>query len=210
LNELEVGGFFSCNNFFAWNRAYLDVEIDAYSSGEYGDLTDVFIKHNEVPEVAKSFISSINASSQNQQTTPRYIYFSRGAPEFGEVEDLIVLHLRDRHDMTGFLYAKLRKTEEPWVKAKLEPIDKTFYLSSLASIEAVESIFSDVVKETDLIEKTGNSITYIAKDTVTFRKFYEQFKESIFQPASKELPDADALKKSMERGLEGTRTRSLF
>jgi hypothetical protein len=206
INDFEMGGFFSCNNHSAWNRVYFDVEIDAYSQGEYGDLMDVFLKHNEVPEFTKNFISNINMSSQNQTIIPRFIYFSRGVPEYGEVEDLIALHLKDRHDMTSFLYAKLRKLEESWVKDKVEPIDKTFYLSSLVSIESVERFFTEVVKETELIENIGNSITYIARDTVTFSKFFDRFKDTIFKPASRELPNAAFLKEKMKNGLEGTKT----
>jgi hypothetical protein len=206
INNSELKGFFACNNYIAWNRAYFDVEIDAYSQGEYGDLMDLFLKNNEVPEFIKRFISNINISSQNQTITPRFIYFSRGVPEYGEVEDLIALHLKDRKDMTSFLYAKLRKTEESWVRDQVEPIDKTFYVSSLVSIESLERFFTNVVKETELIENLENSVTYIAKDTVTFSKFFECFKNTIFKPASQELPNATYLKTKMKDGLEGTKS----
>jgi hypothetical protein len=206
LYGLEIAGFFSCNNYRAWNRIYFDVEIDAYSKGEYGDLMDVFLAHGEVPELAKNFVAYYKMSSQNQIIMPRFIYFSRGVPEYGEVEDLIALYLRDRHDMVTFLYNKLRRIEESWVKDQVEPIDRHFYVSSLVSIESIEKIFSEVVKKTNLIESEGDSITYIAEDTNTFETFFEHFKNEIFRPASKDLPNAAFLKEKMRNGLEGTAT----
>jgi hypothetical protein len=206
LYGLEIAGFFSCNNYRAWNRIYFDVEIDAYSKGEYGDLMDVFLAHGEVPELAKNFVAYSKMSSQNQIIMPRFIYFSRGVPEYGEVEDLVALYLRDRHDMVTFLYNKLRRIEESWVKDQVEPIDRHFYVSSLVSIESIEKIFSEVIKKTDLIESEGNSVIYIAEDTDTFKTFFEYFKNEIFRPASKELPSAAFLKEKMRNGLEGTRT----
>lgn len=209
LDDLEMAGFFSCNNYSVWNRVYFDVEIDAYSKGEYGDLMDVFLAQGKVPELAKNFVTYYKMSSQNQAIMPKFIYFSRGVPEYGEVEDLIALHLRDRHDMVKFLYNKLRRIEESWVKEQVEPIDRHFYVSSLVSIEIVEKLFSEIVKKTDLIESEGNSITYIAEDTETFGKFFEQFKTEIFKPASKELPNADFLKEKMRDGLQGKKQTTL-
>jgi hypothetical protein len=206
LYDLEMAGFFSCNNYRIWNRIYFDVEIDAYSKGEYGDLMDVFLAHKEVPQLARDFITLCKMSEQNQVVTPRFIYFSRGVPEYGEVDDLIALHLRDRHDMVTYLYNKLRRIEESWVKNQVEPIDRTFYVKSLVSIESLEKIFSEIVKKSNLVETEGNSVTYIAEDTETFKKFFEQFKVEIFRPASKELPQADLLKQKMRDGLEGTKT----
>jgi hypothetical protein len=208
LYDTEIAGFFACNNYRVWNRVYFDVEIDTYSKGEYGDLMDVFLAHGEVPELAKNFVTYYKMSSQNQTIMPRFIYFCRGVPEYGEVEDLIALYLRDRHDMIRFLYSKLRKIEESWVKDQVEPIDRNFYISSLVSIESVEKSFSEVVKETNLIESEGNSITYIAQDIDSFEKFFEHFKNEIFRPASKELPHADFLKAKMRDGLEGKVTKT--
>jgi len=203
LSDLEIAGFFSCNNYRVWNRVYFDVEIDAYSKGEYGDLMDVFLKQGNVPELAKNFVTYSKMSSQNQAITPRFIYFSHGVPEYGEVEDLIALYLMDRHDMIKFLYNKLRRIEESWVKNQVEPIDRHFFVSSLVSIEKVEEIFSEIVKKTNLIEQEGDSVTYIAEDTETFTKFFDRFKTEIFRPASKKLPSADSLKGKMRDGLEG-------
>jgi hypothetical protein len=108
--------------------------------------------------------------------------------------------------MVTFLYNKLRRIEESWVKDQVEPIDRHFYVSSLVSIESIEKIFSEVIKKTDLIESEGNSVIYIAEDTDTFKTFFEYFKNEIFRPASKELPSAAFLKEKMRNGLEGTRT----
>jgi hypothetical protein len=209
LHNLEMAGFFSSNNYRSWNRLYFDVEIDAYSKGEYGDLIDIFLAHGEVPTLVKNFVTCSRMSSQNQAIMPRFIYFSRGVPEYGEVDDLVALHLEDRNDMVKFLYAKLRRIEESWVKNQVEPIDRNFYVSSLVSIEIIQRLFSDVVKKTNLMENEGNSVTYIAEDTETFVKFFEHFKNEIFKPASKELPNADSLKEKMRNGLQGTKQTTL-
>jgi hypothetical protein len=206
INDTILSGFFSCNNYAFWNRVYLDIEIDAYSCGDYGDLMDVFLAHKGVSEFAKYFVSNMHTAAQKHGVTPRFIYFSRGVPEYGEVEDLIALYLRDRRDMTTFLYTKLRKSKESWVTNQIAPMDKTFYLKTLSNIEALEQCFNEVVAKTNMLEKVGNSVTYIAEDTDSFSKFFKVFKDTIFRPSAKQLPHAEYLRAKMEDGLEGKRT----
>lgn len=206
INDVTLNGFFSCNNYAFWNRVYLDVEIDAYSCGSYGDLIDVFLAQKSVSEFAKLFVSNMHSASMNQGIKPRFIYFSRGVPEYGEVEDLVALYLKDRRDMTTFLYTKLRKGKEAWVKNQLIPIDKVFYLKTLSDIEALEACFNEVIEKTSMLEKHGDSITYIANDTESFTKFYKVFRDTVFRPATKRLPHAEYLKAKMEDGLGGTQS----
>jgi len=66
----------------------------------------------------------------------------------------------------------------------------------------VKNISKRIGKETLLTEKTGNSVTYIAKDKESFTQFYQKFKEEVFKSAVKELPEANELKSDIKKGLE--------
>jgi hypothetical protein len=204
LNGLKFAGFVSCNNDFAWNQAYYDVEIDAYGRGKFEDLIDVFLDKGEISELAASFITTIRRAGQGQSAIPTQIYFSIGAPEYGEVENLVALYLQDRREMVRFLYSKLRRDRDEWIKDKVAPIDRVFFVGSIMEQKIVASIFKQVLEETELIEQVGKSVTYIAKTRDSFGKFYQKFKEEVFKPASQELPEADALKKTIKKGLERT------
>jgi len=131
LDGMKLAGFISCNNEYSWHRAYFDVEIDAYGKGEVEDIIDALWAKNMIETVAISFTKEMKLAGAKQLAKPREIYFSIGAPEYGEVENLIALHLQDWRDMIRFLYAKLRKEEELWIKNKVAPIDSGFYVSSI-------------------------------------------------------------------------------
>lgn len=204
LNGLEFAGFVSCNNDYAWNQAYYDVEIDAYARGEFEDLLDVFLAKGELSELASSFIATIRHAGQGQTAKPTQIYFSIGAPEYGEVENLVALYLQDRREMIRFLYSKLRRDRDTWIENKVAPIDRNFFVSSIVEQKVVARIFKQIIEETELIEQIGKSATYIARARDSFNKFYQRFKEEVFKPASQGLPEADALKKTIKKGLERT------
>lgn len=204
FDGIKLSGFVSCNNNSLWKQAYHDIEIDAYAKGNVEDLTDVLLGNEQFINVVQSFITDIVHANVGQPMCPAIVYFSIGAPEFGEVENLIAIHLRDWREMIRFLYAKLRRSQAPWIKEQVMPIDRGFYVGSLTEQEITETIFKQVREETEIIEKTGNSITYIGKDKDSFKNFYERFEERIFKPASQELPKGDSLKKIMKKGLEGT------
>jgi len=69
-------------------------------------------------------------------------------------------------------------------------------------------MFKQIAKETAVIEKSGSSAVYIAKERDSFNKFYNRFKENVFKPASQELPEADLIKKFIKKGLERMTTLS--
>lgn len=208
FDNTKLAGFISCNNNSLWKQAYHDIEIDAYGRGDVEDLMDVLLTNDTFVNVVQSFIRDISNAEVGQSMSPAVVYFSIGAPEFGEVEGLIAIHLRDWREMVRFLYVKLRRSEAPWIKEKVMPIDRSFYVGSLTEQEITESIFKQVREETEIVEKIGNSITYIGKGKDSFKDFYERFEERIFKPASQELPKGDALKKIMKKGLEGTSSLS--
>jgi len=172
------------------------VEIDAYGRGKFEDFIDVFLDKGEISELATSFIMTIRRAGQGQSAIPTQIYFSIGAPEYGEVENLIALYLQDRREM-------VRRDRDTWIKDKVAPIDRGFFVGSIVEQKIVASIFKQIIEETELIEQVGKSVTYIAKARESFGKFYQKFKE-VFKPASQELPEADALKKTINKGLERT------
>ena len=62
---------------------------------------------------------------------------------------------------------------------------------------AVQMMFGGIVDESLLIEKAGSSIVYVAKERDSFGQFYKKFKERVFEPASRELPEAKEIKKNM-------------
>jgi len=123
--------FFSVNNDARWREAYHDVEIDAYGKGEFEELVDYLWKQDLIETIARSFIDEIKREGRGKLAKPREIYFSIGAPEYGEVTNLILLHLKDWHNFIGFLYSKLRRDKARWIKNKVVPIDRHFFLSSI-------------------------------------------------------------------------------
>ena len=48
-----------------------------------------------------------------------------------------------------------------------------------------------------------SGVTYIAKDTESFRALYEQFKQHIFKSAALSLPSDSEIKARMKIGLSG-------
>lgn len=206
FDGLKLEGFISANNEYAWNRAYYDVEVDAYGNDEFEDLVDVFWEKEMLDWLVPGFISQLERASRRQRAKPREIYFSIGAPERGEVSNLIAIHLPDWHDVIDFFYARLRRDKASWIKNKVAPLDRYFFVSSIREQKIVHSIFKQIAKETSLIEKSGGSVIYIAKERDSFSKFYQKFKEAVFKPASQELPQADHIKKIIQKGLEKTKS----
>ena len=131
FDKVKLARFFSVNNDARWREAYHDVEIDAYGKGEFEELVDYLWKQDLIETIARSFIDEIKREGRGKLAKPREIYFSIGAPEYGEVTNLILLHLKDWHNFIGFLYSKLRRDKARWIKNKVVPIDRHFFLSSI-------------------------------------------------------------------------------
>jgi hypothetical protein len=208
FNHTSFVGFVSCNHSPSWRQAYQDIETDLYGAGEIGDLTDVFLnrtffKEEEFQNLVQSFVSHVDRVGREQTMIATPIYFSIGAAEYGETTDLVALHLGDWHELIRFFYKKLRRGKDRWVRDQVTPLERNFYIRSITEPEIVERILSQAREETNLIEKVGNSVTYIGKDRNSFSAFFDKVKKDVFKPASKELPNATLLKDIMKNGLEG-------
>lgn len=199
---VKLSGFFSINNEYAWQQAYQDVEIDAYGRGEISDLIDVFWKKGEIEFFASSFFTELKSVQEDTMIKPSEMYFSIGAPEYGEMDNLRALHLKDWRDFVDFMYSKLRKDAENWVVEKVAPIDRHFFLGSIKEEKIAQTLFKKGLEKSLLIEKTGQSSTFIAKNQDSFTKFYHAFKEEVFKSAAQELPEAKMLKRNIREGLE--------
>jgi len=206
FNHVKFAGFFSVNNEYAWRQAYHDVEIDAYGKGEYEDLVDYLWKEHLIDTITPKFLDEVKREGRGKPAKPREIYFSIGAPEYGEIVNLVALHLRDWRAFVDFLYSRLRKDKASWIKNKVAPIDRSFFLSSIKAQKVVQSVLKRLLEESLLVEQGGNSVTYIARGRESFINFYKRFKEEVFKSATKELPEADTLKKKIKKGLEGIET----
>jgi hypothetical protein len=205
---MSFAGFVSCNNSPPWRQVYQDIETDLYGAGEISDLTDVFLDRTffaegEFQNLVQSFVSHIGHVGEGQTMIATPIYFSIGAAEYGETTDLVVLHLGDWHELIRFFYKKLRRGKDRWVRDQVTPLERNFYIRSITEPEIVERILSQAREETNLIERVGNSVTYIGKDRNSFSAFFDKVKKDVFKPASKELPNATLLKDIMKNGLEG-------
>lgn len=207
--EFKLAGFFSVNNDFIWRKAYHDVEIDAYGRGQTEDLVDIFWKKHEIQTVSNAFFNELKNAAKGRKIKPKEIYFSIGSPEYGEVVNLIALHLEDWRDFLLFLYSKLRKDKAPWVKNRVSPMDKSFFLGALREQKITATLFKRI-QEAFLVETVGKSVTYVAKERESFNDFYQKFKEEVFKTASQELPEASTLKKIIKRGLEKTAVLDSF
>lgn len=202
FDNIKLEGFFSANNEYIWRNAYHDIEIDAYGRGEIDDLMDVFQKNNQVEALVDNLVTIFKQAEEKQPFSYREIYFSIGSAEYGQDVDMVALHLNDWRDFVGYLYSRLRKDKDEWISNKVSPIDRGFFLKSVRGERVVRNISNKIGKETLLIEKTGKSVTYIAKDRKSFSKFYQKFKEEVFKSAVDELPEANTLKRDIKKGLE--------
>jgi hypothetical protein len=207
FNNTKFSGFVSCNHSLAWREIYQDIETDLYGQGNIGDLVEVFLnkeyfKEDEFQNLVQLFVSHVTKTTIDQTMIATPIYFSVGAAEYGETTDLVALHLRDWHDLVRFFYKKLRNSKEQWVRDRVSPLDRKFFVKSITEPELVEQIIMQARKETDMIEKVGNSVTYIGKNIASFDTFFDRVKKDVFKPASKELPNATLLKDIMKSGLE--------
>jgi len=104
------------------------------------------------------------------------------------------------------LYSKLRRDKARWIKNKVVPIDRHFFLSSIREQKIVQTTLKKILRESLVTEKVGRSVTYMAKDQESFLKVYQKFKEEVFKSAAEELPEADTLKKKIRKGLEKIET----
>jgi len=206
INGEKFEGFVSANNEDSWRSAYYDVEIDAYARGEVEDLVDVLWGKQQLENLFPNFVSELRRVGRGQLAKPTEIYFSIGAPEYGEVDNLVALRVQDRRRIIDFLYSKLRKSKESWIKSKIAPIDRGFFVSSVNEQRAVQMMFGRITQESLLVEKAGSSVVYVAKERDSFGKFYKKFKEMIFEPVSRDLPEAKEIKKKMLKGLEKIET----
>jgi hypothetical protein len=206
LNGEKLEGFISANNDDTWRSVYYDIEIDVYARGHIKDIADVIWGKPNLENFFPNFVKELRRVGRGHLAKPREIYFSIGAPEYGEVDNLLALRLQDRRRMIDFLYSKIRKSKESWVKNKIAPIDRSFFVSSINEQRAVQRMFSQFAQESLLVEITGRSVVYVAKERDSFAKFYKRFKEKVFEPASRELPDAKEIKRNMLRGLEKIET----
>jgi len=206
FDNIKLAGFFSVNNEYTWRNMYLDVEIDAYGKGDIEDLVDVFWEKGEIITLAPNFFMELKHAEKGEPTRPREIYFSIGAPEYGGFDNLVALHLQDWRALVGFLYSRLRKDKAPWIKSKVAPIDRGFFLGSIREQKVVPMILKRLIEEASLVEQHGKSVTYIAKDKKSFSKFYQKTREEVFKSAVQDFPESEALKKKIQKGLERIET----
>lgn len=202
LDGEELDGFVSANNEPSWRSAYFDVEIDLYAKGEIEDLVDFLWRKPDLENVFANFTKHLKRTEKGQSAKPMIIYFSVGAPEYGEVDNLVALDLPDRRRFVDFLYAKLHKKKEAWVKDRIDPFDRTFFVSAVHEQRAVEEIFAKIGRECSLIEQPGGSVIYLAKERGAFAEFYKGFEKMVFKPISEQLPEAKEIKSKMVKGLE--------
>jgi hypothetical protein len=201
LNGTRLTGFFSVNNDYTWRKSYYDIEIDAYAKGEFEDLVDALWKKQDIKALVPSFIAQIEQASRNVPAKPSVIYFSIGVPAYGDVSNLMAIHLPSRRTFISFLYSALSKSEDPWISSRVTPIRTAFFVNTIADEDVVQKRFERALEEVPLIEQKGGSVTYIAKDKDTFNKIFEKVTETIFKPALKGLPQAETLQVSIRKGL---------
>lgn len=206
LNGEKLEGFVSANNEYSWQRAYFDVEIDVYARGKIEDLVDAFWGKPELENLFPNFADELRRAGRGQLQKPTTMYFSTGAPEYGELDNLIALYIQDRRTFIDFLYSKLHKRKEDWVKDRIDPIDRSFFVRAVNEQKAVQTLFASIAKESLLSEQSGGSVIYLAKERDSFAKFYRDFKKRIFRPISQQLPEAKELKSKMLKAVEKIET----
>jgi len=197
-------GFISINNEYSWRLAYQDIEIDAFGQKDQEDLVEILWMNENINYLIKDFLTTITSKKTDIYSRISEIYFSIGAPEFGNVENLMALHIPSWRTMVRFLYTQMHNDEDKWYRDRIAPLNRSFFLRSLTEQKLVENLFNKFVDESELIQHAVGSITYIAKRKDSFKAFYNKFKNEVFKNASTQLPNADRLKKSILNGIEKT------
>jgi len=203
FEKYQMPGYFSVNNSREWRQVYGDIEISAYATGVYEDLVDAFWAEQDAASIVPKFIDSIDKSAQPTCLGLSQVTFSRGIPTEEDPSNLMsILLIGERRGLLGIFYRARRRSNDPEIVEKAEPLDTRFLLSTLVSEKLVTERIDRKLKEALVIEQKTKSALYIAKERNSFEKLYNEISEVVLRPALRKLPKSEYVREEILKGLE--------
>jgi hypothetical protein len=203
FGEINLSGYFSVQNSKVWREVYGDIEISAYAKGEIEDIVDIFWNTQDMPTLIPKFLQDMKQSIQQTHIGLSQVTFSRGIPTEEDPTNLMAAYLvGERRSLLGIFYKARKKSMDPDVAAKSEPLSTTFFLNTLVEENLVKDRIDRRLREAMIVEVQSKSSLYIAKQRDSFAKLYDEISKTVLKPALAKLPKQDTVKDLIHKGLE--------
>jgi len=203
FDDVKLGGYFSVNFSKVWRDVYHDIEIGAYAKKDFADLVDILWVTQDMESLSRKFIAALRKTAINRSLGLQTMFFSRGVPTEEDPTNLMGAYLHgERRGLLRIFYKALSKTKDPEVASRVPALNDTFFVKTLAAEEIVNERLVKEMEEVMIIERKGDSATYIAKNQDSFANLYEEVSKTILKPGMGKLPTAEHVKNLIESGLK--------
>lgn len=199
----SLEGYFSVQNAKSWREVYGDIEISAYARKEIEDIVDIFWQTQDMPTLIPRFLQDLKQTTQQLSMGLSLVSFSRGIPTEEDPTNLMAVYLvGERRGLLGIFYKARKRSLDPEVTAKSEPLSTTFFLNTLVEENLVKDRIDRRLREAMIVEVQSKSSLYIAKQRDSFEKLYDEISKTVLKPALEKLPKQDTVKDLIHKGLE--------
>jgi len=205
FDDISLSGYFSIQNSYTWRKVYHEIEINAYAKKDLEDLVDALWKTmpQDTTSLVQKFITALH------QTTVRSgrlglsrVLFCIGVPTEEDPTNLMAAHLTgERKSLLRIFYTALRRSRDPKVISKIKPLRDSFFIDTIHKEEVVQERLSKKIQSALIVEKKGDSATYIAKDRKSFGTLYREITDIVLRPALGKLLDSQNVTELIESGL---------
>jgi hypothetical protein len=203
FDNVALSGYFSVNNDAEWRKVYGDIEISAYAKAEFEDIVDAFWATQKMVTLIPMFVQTLQRGIEKTGLGISQVAFSRGIPTEEDPSNLMALYLvGERRGLLNVFYRARRKSMDPDIVAKAEPLNTFFFLKTLMSQRVVMERINRKLSQTMVAEVQSRSALYIAKERSSFEKLYNEISKTILKPAVEKLPKEEAVKNAILEGLE--------
>jgi len=203
FNDVALSGYFSINNDTEWRKVYGDIEVSAYAKGDFEDIVDAFWATQNMVALIPRFVQTLQKAIEKTGLGVSQVTFSRGIPTEEDPSNLMAVYLvGERRGLLSVFYKARRKSMDPDIVAKAEPLNTYFFLKTLISQGVVMERINKKLNQTMVAEVQSKSALYIAKERTSFEKLYNEISKTILKPALEKLPKEEVVKNAILEGLE--------
>lgn len=201
INNEYYKGYFSINNSNLWRKTYYDISIDAFGPSNKSGLIELLLEEKDFNYIIGDFFKYISIDKIGNIGNVSIIIASHGAPQSGDVKDLVAIHVPSWRSMIKYFYDAMNNEEEEYFEDHIKHIDKDFFTSSLTSDEGIYGLYTSFSKDAHIIEMEGGSVSYIGLNDDSFQNLYDIFKKEIFKKAAEKLPNKEEVKNQIFEGI---------
>lgn len=203
FNNVALSGYFSINNNIEWRKVYGDVEVSTYAKGDFEDIVDAFWATQNMVTLIPMFVQTLQKGIERTGLGISQVTFSRGIPTEEDPSNLMAVYLvGERRGLLSVFYRARRKSMDPDIVAKAEPLNTFFFLKTLIDQSVVIERINKKLSQTMVAEVKSGSALYIAKERTSFEKLYNEISKTILKPALEKLPKEEVVKNAILEGLE--------